>query len=94
MTVVIEQTPTELLDWTINWATRGLGTDTISTSAWSTSSVDITVSSPSYTTTTTTIWVTGGIAGKRYAITNTITTSGSRTLQETITYVCIPQQQF
>lgn len=92
MSCNIQQTPAELLDWTINWAARGLGSDTIATSAWGVSSADVTLSSPSQTTTTTTTWLTGGLPGNVYTITNSIVTSGGREMQETISYICIPQR--
>ena len=92
MSCNIQQTPTELLDWTINWATRGLGNDTIASSNWAVSSADVILSAPSQTTATTTVWVSGGIPGNVYTITNSIVTSGAREMQETIYYVCIPQR--
>ena len=92
MTTIIEQTPTELLDWTINWAARGLGNDVILSSAWSQSSGDFTLSQTGHGSTATTFWLTGGIAGNSYSITNTISTSGGREMQETVTYICIPQR--
>ncbi|HZZ81616.1 MAG TPA: hypothetical protein VFE62_24150 [Gemmataceae bacterium] len=88
----IQQTPTELLDYEINWATRGLGIDIIATSAWIASSSDITLTNETFTNTTTTFWLTGGIPGAYYTITNTITTEGGRTMQETIVYQCIAQR--
>jgi hypothetical protein len=92
MSSSIQQTPTEVLDWTMNWATRGLGSDTIVSSNWSVSQTGVTLSAPSQTTTTTTIWVTGGTPGNVYTITNNITTSGGREMQETVNYVCLPQR--
>ena len=92
MTCSIQQTPSELLDWTINWATRGLSNDTIASSRWAASSLDVTLSAPSQTTTTTTTWLSGGVAGNVYTITNSIVTSGGREMQETINYICIPQR--
>ena len=89
---IVTQTAAELLDWTINWATRGLGSDTISTSVWSQSSTDFTISDISNTNMTTTFWLTGGIAGNSYSITNTIVTAGGRTMQETVNYLCIAQR--
>ena len=82
----------ELLDWTINWAARGLGTDTIASSAWGQSSADFTISNISHTTTTTTFWLTGGNPSNSYSITNTIVTAGGRTMQETVNYLCIAQR--
>jgi len=92
MTTIIEQTPTESLDWTINWAARGLGSDVITSSGWSQSSSDFAISETSNTITTATFWLTGGNAGNSYSITNTIQTSGGREMQETITFICIPQR--
>ena len=91
MTLSIQQTPIEVLDWTIDYVPRGLGTDTISTSAWASSSSDITITSPAptNTSTTATVWVTGGIPGNIYKITNTVITSAGRTMQETIFYTCL-----
>lgn len=83
---LISKTPSETFDGTINWATRGLGADTISSSSWSVSPAGITILSggqaPSFTNTTTTAWFSGGTAGVTYTVTNTITTAGGRTLQE------------
>lgn len=93
MTTVIEQSPNEILDWTIDWTQSALGTDTISSSSWSVSSPDVTLSDASHTNTTATIWVTGGNPGSIYQITNTIVTAGERTMQATAPYVCIYQRQ-
>lgn len=100
MTINISQTPQELLDYEIDWVTRGLADDTIATSAWVASSDDCTLSNssigPSPSTgaesSATTIWLTGGVAQNIYTITNTITTAAGRTMQETITYLCVAQR--
>jgi len=100
MTNVIQQTPTELLDWTIDWATRGLGGDTIASSTFTQSSTDFTLSSETITTSPSTraadsatlFWLTGGIPGQIYTITNTVITAGGREMQETVTYNCISQR--
>lgn len=92
MTADIEQTPTEVLDYTLDWEDRGLGDDTIASSTWEGSSDNFDISDTSFTDTTTTFWLTGGIAGVEYTITNTIVTSGDRTLQETIVFDCIAQR--
>lgn len=91
-TTVIEQTPAEKLDWEIDWSTRGLGADTIASSSFQGSSSDITLSDLSNTATTATFWLTGGFPGTTYYITNTIVTSGGRTMAETIPFVCIPKR--
>ena len=74
--------PDSVLDYTVDWS-RWLGSDTISTSAWT---VDgITKDSDSSTTTTTTIWVSGGNSPYGSA-TNKIVTAGGRTVERTIRF--------
>lgn len=92
MNTIIEQTPDEVLDWAMDWSTRGLSGDTIAGSVWAASSEDFTLSGDAVSGTMVTVWLTGGVPGKMYSITNTITTSGGRTLQETVRYICIPQR--
>jgi hypothetical protein len=72
----------EALDYQINWA-NVLGTDTIATSNWSVEA-GLTSVSTSNTTTTATLWVSGGTAGTEYACENTVVTAGGRTHQRTI----------
>lgn len=76
------QAVTENQDWEINWATRGMGTDTIATSLWSVSPLDLNIGVISNTPTTTTVWLSGGTIGVFYTVTNIITTVGGRTMQE------------
>ena len=71
--------PQEVLDYQIDWS-DWLDTDTISTSAWVVQT-GITKDSSSNTTTTATVWLSGGTNGSRYVITNTITTSDGRTAE-------------
>lgn len=52
--------------------------ETISTSSWFSDSSEVTLSLSSNTTTTATIWVSGGNVGTTYTITNRITTSDGR----------------
>lgn len=96
MSGVIEQLPTEVLDWTIDWTLRGLGAgDTVNTSNWVVTSTDVTLSGGSInapTNTKTTIFVTGGQSGLIYYITNTIVTVGGRTMVETIPYICLAKR--
>ena len=85
---------TEVEDITIDWSTRGLGTDTITGSVWSVSPSDLIINSPAptNTTTTTTVWLSGGTAGNQYLVTNIITTAGGRTLSETFIVDCVAQR--
>ena len=67
--------PNAILDYSIPWATW-LGTDTIVTSTWIVPT-GITKVTDTKTTTTTTIWLSGGTVGAEYALVNRITTVGS-----------------
>ena len=94
MSTIVTQTPTEIIDWTIDWSTRGLGTDTIASSSWAVSPAGMSTSSSpaSFTNTTTTVWLSGGTPTTFYAITNTIITAGGREMQETFIINCIAQR--
>lgn len=74
--------PNAVLDYQINWATW-LGSDTIASVTW-TVSTGITKDSQSNTTTTATIWLSGGTAGTTYECVCRIVTAGGRTDDRTI----------
>lgn len=69
--------PDAVLDYSIDWTTWLAG-DTISTSTW-TVPAGITKDSDSSTTTSTTVWLSGGSLGQNYKLTNRIVTAGGRT---------------
>lgn len=69
--------PDSVLDYGFDWS-LWLNGDTISTSAW-TVPVGLTKDSDSATTTTTTIWLSGGTPGQLYPITDRVVTAGGRT---------------
>lgn len=77
--------PAAVLDYAVDW-TDWLGADTISTSTW-TVSTGIAQVTTANTTTTATIWVSGGTAGRSYTLTNKIVTAGGRTDERSITVV-------
>lgn len=77
--------PDEVLDYIRDW-TAALDGDTISTSTW-TPETGITVDTSSNTTTTATVWVSGGTVGETYGITNRIVTAGGRTFEHTLRFV-------
>jgi hypothetical protein len=83
-----QKDPDEVLDYRINWSrtleAAPASSDTISTSSWAVTS-GITVDSDSNTTTTATVFLSGGTAGVCYTITNTITTAGGRTFEASFT---------
>jgi hypothetical protein len=74
--------PDAVLDYSVDWS-RWLVDDTISTSTW-TLPFGITKNSDSNTDTTTTIWLSGGGAKRRFSITNRIVTADGRTAERTI----------
>lgn len=80
--------PDAVLDYTINWA-AWLDGDTISTSTWTVAD-GITIDSEAETTTTTTVWFSGGTVGQDYNATNHIVTVAGREDDRTI---CIRVRQ-
>lgn len=85
MAQTFEKDPDAVLDYTVDWSTW-LGSDTISTSGWTVDSGLTTVTSAN-TTTTATVWVSGGTLDHTYSLTNTIVTAGNRTDERTIRIV-------
>lgn len=74
--------PSAVLDYAVDWATW-LDEDTISASTW-TVPAGITKDSDTFTTTTATVWLSGGTAGSHYTLTNRIVTTGGRTDERSI----------
>jgi len=74
--------PDAVLDYQIDWE-AWLGSDTISASTWSVSGVI--QDSATNTTTTTTVWLSGGAVGVDGSATNHITTAAGREEDRTIT---------
>ncbi|GAA2071721.1 phage fiber-tail adaptor protein [Williamsia deligens] len=88
-----EKDPGDVLDYPMDW-TRFLKDDagqldTITLSAWSvTGGPSLTTSLSSILNpTTTVVWLSGGIAGTTYTVTNRIVTAGGRTAERSITIV-------
>lgn len=67
----------EIFDFTFDWSDLLLTGESISTSTWVAGAVGITIETYSNTTTTTTVWLSGGTAGETYKFTNPITTDNS-----------------
>ena len=74
------KSPNDDYDFTQDWSSEIL-TDTISTSTW-TVETGITKGVESNAANTTTLWVSGGEAGKVYKVTNQITTAAGRTHEQ------------
>ena len=69
--------PQATLDYTIDWS-AWLGTDAIATSTW-VLDAGITQANASMSGAQATVWVSGGVAGHLYSVTNRITTAAGRT---------------
>lgn len=74
--------PQEVLSYTIDWSTWLAGGETISTSSWAAD--DLTVDSDTNDNTTTTVVVSAGTVAVAARVTNTITTSASRTGERSV----------
>ena len=94
MSAILEiKDPADVKDYAIEWGdVLAAETDTLSTSAWSISDPPgltvATVPAPSISGTKTILWVSGGVANTQYALTNTVTTTGGRTHERSITIPC------
>lgn len=78
--------PDDVKDYMVDWS-DWLGTDTISTTAWTISS-GLTKDSDTNSSTGATIWLSGGTAGDTYQLSNRITTAGGRTADRTFVIEC------
>lgn len=75
--------PDEILDYSLDWGSRLDDGDQIETSTW-TVPTGLTKGDTSFTASTTTVWLSGGTAGKRYNALNRVTTTGGRTKDQTV----------
>jgi len=78
-----EKDPQANLDYQVDWSDWLGSTDTISTSTWTVPD-GIVEESDSNTTTTATIWVSGGTLGETYDLVNHIVTTEGREDDRTI----------
>lgn len=82
---ILTKDPEAVLDYAIDWDVTGdswLSGDTISSVTW-TVPTGLTKGSESNTTTTATVWLSGGTAGSIYSISCKIVTAGGRTDERT-----------
>ena len=79
--------PDAVLDYEADWS-AWLGSDTIESSSW-TVPTGLTKDSEANTTTTATVWLSGGTAETIYDVINRIVTAGGRTEDRTIKIVCL-----
>jgi hypothetical protein len=79
MTTFIKD-PSSVLDFGFDWSDWLDSDDSVSTSTWNVPT-GITDDSDTSTSTTTTIWLSGGTVGSKYKITNRIVTANGRTVE-------------
>ena len=71
--------PSAVLDYAVDWTAWLAEGETITESTWSVpDGITQTTPAPSHDGAVATIWLTGGIVGQTYAVTNHITTSQGR----------------
>lgn len=81
-----QKDPNEVLNYTVDYAqqlTEDGGT-TISSSTWTISPSGLTQDSETESSTTATIWVSGGTEGQAYQVRNDVVTSGGQEYSRTI----------
>jgi len=84
------QGPNDFLDYSIDWSQWLTGTDTIASSTWtSTATGTITLSNQSSGTATTVCWVSGGVVGEIYNVTNHIVSAGGRIEDRSIQFTIL-----
>jgi hypothetical protein len=83
-----QKDPDATLDYKRSWSDWLVAGDTILTSTWIVP-IGLTKTSESNTTTTATVWLSGGTVGQSYEITNRITTAQGRTDDRSIQIVVL-----
>lgn len=86
MPQVFAKDPDAVLDYMIDWSDWLGATDTIASATWTVPD-GLTEDSSTETTTTATIWLSGGTAGASYALVCRVVTTEGRTDDRTITIV-------
>ena len=76
--------PNDIDAFQLDWSDRLSGAETLATSSWSVPTGLTQPNSSSFTTTVTTLWLAAGVEDTSYEIVNTITTTGGRTLDQTV----------
>lgn len=80
------KTPSEVVDYQIDWAAQLVG-DSIQSSTWAVQSAltaVVSLTDPTVSGTKTTVWVNGGTAGTPILLSNTVITDAGRTLVRTL----------
>jgi hypothetical protein len=77
--------PGDILDYAFNWTSWLGASETISSSTWTATPTGITIGSNTFTTTQSTVWLSGGVEGSVYYVKNQIVTNQGRTVDRTMT---------
>ncbi len=79
----------ETLDYRVDWTAR-LDSDPITASTWVIAGPDADLDEDSniFTSSLTTIWLSGGATGSQYVLTNHITTAGGRQMEQSVKLRC------
>lgn len=80
--------PSAVLDYRIDWAEWLPDDDKIVNATFIVSDDDIVVEDVLYTDSSATVWLSGGVAGQRYTVTNHIVTEDGREDDRSIIIVC------
>lgn len=80
--------PNAVLDYKIDWTAWMPTNDKIVASVYASSDADLVVDDSMFDDLTSTVWLSGGVAGERYTVTNHITTEDGREDDRSITIVC------
>jgi hypothetical protein len=78
MATILTKDPDAVLDYGLDWEPWLAGVDTIASSQWF-APVGLTIESDAHTDTTATVWLSEGVRGAQYLVTNRITTASGRT---------------
>lgn len=77
--------PDEVIDYQLSWRKRLRSVDTIASSSWAHGAGDnsnTVITIDYHTTTTTTVWLSGGTANSTAKLINTVVTAGGRTYEQ------------
>lgn len=78
-----DKDPNDKLDYTVDWSAALTEADNIVASEW-TVPEDFTATNISFDDTKTIVWLAGGIDGKKYTLTNKVTTFAGRVIERSI----------
>lgn len=85
---VYRKDPDATLDYMVDWSSWMVSGDSIVSSTWIVP-VGIVKASDSYTSTTATVWLSGGAVGSEYSVTNRVVTTQGRIDDRTIVIRCV-----